>query len=302
MATRPVTWELDVPPENLLDPIKQTPPPGDPPNIDKLRALLMGTRFELLKISTFAAFLLSFVAIAVHGSHLNNPDNPFVANTNAAFKDLAGAVSTRTVLLGGKTEALALAATHKAEVALGHGASANAPVRIAQADTSIRIKHPAVVAHHQAHAAQAAEVQTAALDAQQVHQVHHARRHHEAVEVASADASNPQWSGSLLDLPNFVTAEGNKAGQVLLNAVEGGTVAKSKSATHKAERAITTHRHAATMRASTKSEWSSYFDGLMAPDSMIAAMAALLLYLIFVVILVQMKGGLRALTDSQATV
>jgi hypothetical protein len=79
-------------------------------------------------------------------------------------------------------------------------------------------------------------------------------------------------------------------------------VAKPKSATHKAEHAITAHRHAATMRVSTKSEWSSYFDGLMAPDSMIAAMAALLLYLIFVVILVQMKGGLRALTDSQATV
>jgi hypothetical protein len=299
MATRPVTWELDVPPENLLDPIKQTPPPGDPPNIDKLRALLMGTRFELLKISTFAAFLLSFVAIAVHGSHLNNPDNQFVATTNAAFKDLAGAVSNKTVLLGGKTEAFALAATHKAEVALGHRASTGAPEKtpmmVAQANTSIRVKQAAVV-HHQVHAE---EVQTAALAPSQSH---HARRHHEAIEVASADASNPQWSGSLLDLPNFVTAEGNKAGQVLLNAVERGADAKPASAMHKREHGITTHRHAATMRASTASEWSSYFDGLMAPDSMIAAMAALLLYLIFVVILVQMKGGLRALTDSQATV
>jgi hypothetical protein len=84
--------------------------------------------------------------------------------------------------------------------------------------------------------------------------------------------------------------------------VEGGTAAKPKYATHTAVRANTTHRHAATMHASTTSEWSSYFDGLLAPDSMIAAMAALLLYLIFLVILVQMKGGLRALSDSQATV
>jgi len=298
MPTRPVTWELDVPPEDLLDPVKQ-PPPGDPPNIDKLRALLMGTRFELLKISTFAAFLLSFVAIAVHGSHLNNPDNPFVANTGAAFKDLAGEVSNQTVMLGGKTEAIALAATHKAEVALGQRRPTNAPVLVAQVDNSGHGKQPAHM-HHRSHVAPAAEIQSAALEAQQAH---HAGRHHEPVELASAEtASNPQWSGSLLDLPNFFSAEGSKAGQKILDAVEG-VDPKKAPATHKRARAMNpSHRHSATAQATTAHESSSFFDGLITPDSMIAAMAALLLYLIFVVILVQMNGGLRALSGSQATV
>ena len=41
MPTRPVTWDLDVPPGDLLDLVK-LPPPGDPANSDKLRALLGG--------------------------------------------------------------------------------------------------------------------------------------------------------------------------------------------------------------------------------------------------------------------
>jgi hypothetical protein len=301
MPTRPVTWDLDVPPENLLEPIRHTPPPGDPPNIDKLRALLMGTRFELLKISTFSVFLLSFVAIAVHGSHLTNPDNPFVANSNAALKDLAGEVSTQSVLLGGKTEALALAATHKAEVALGQGAPAKAPVRVAQAEPAIHARHAAAAPRH-AHPAQAAEVRTAAIEANQVHRAH---RHQEAIEVASAEtASNPQWSGSLLDLPNFVTAEGSRAGEKILDVMQGGVAVKKAPARHsKSKHAMTaSRRHLVTAQTSTAHQSSSFFDGLITPDSMVAAMAALLLYLIFVVVLIQMNGGLRALSSTQATV
>ena len=45
---------------------------------------------------------------------------------------------------------------------------------------------------------------------------------------------------------------------------------------------------------------SSMFEGLVSPDSLVAAMAALLLYMIFVVVLVQIKGGLRALGGSHA--
>ena len=297
MPTRPVTWDLDIPPENLFKPVKRPPLPGDPPNIDKLRALLMGTRFELLKISTFAVFLLSFVAIAVHGSHLTNPDNPFAANTDAAFKDLASALSHRTVSLSGKTEAIALAATHKAEVALGDSDKVNSPVMPVEADTTVHGKQAARSRHH-AHPGQAAEIQTAALD---TNQIHHARRHHEAVEIAAAEASNPHWSGSLRDLTSLLTAEGSKASQKLLDVVQGGSDLKTARATQHTEHTMTSsQRRAATVEASAVHESTSFFDGLITPDSMIAAMAALLLYLIFVVILVQMRGGLRALVGSQA--
>ena len=291
MPTRPVTWDLDVPPEDLLEQVKPPPLPGDPPNIDKLRALLTGTRFELLKISTFAVFLLSFVAIAVHGSHLNNPDNPFVANTDAAFKDLAGTVSHQTVALGDKTAALALTATHRAEAALGHPALLNPPTETAQADTSAHDKSGAMP-HHHAHPVRAEQVQVAALVARPVH---HARKHENPVEVASGEASNSQWSGSLLGLSNFVTAEGNKA-RGLIDAVEQG---EAKPAS-KAHATAMSHKHAAS--ASTRAaHQSSLLDQFLAPDSMLAAMAALLLYLLFVVILVQMKGGLRATAGDQVT-
>jgi hypothetical protein len=62
------------------------------------------------------------------------------------------------------------------------------------------------------------------------------------------------------------------------------------------------HHEAANPESLAARDSSSFFEGMISPDSMIAAMAALLLYLIFVVVLVQIKGGLRAFGDSQAAV
>jgi hypothetical protein len=301
MATRPVTWDLDIPPKNLLDPPKVSPPPGEVPSIDKLRASLMGTRFELVKISTFAAFLLSFVAVAVHGSHLTNPDNPFAANTSAALKGLATTFSTRTASLRGKTEQLALEATHKAQIALGQMPPPAQPVTVAQAESLTHGKHVAR-GHHGAHAVEPA-IQTAKVEAQPIERGHH----HAPVEVASAegpDTSNAQWSGSLLDLPNFVTAEGSKAGQKILDAAQGGAARSDTPRTHKVHRAMSSvgKRANATAIGPRSHESSSILDGIISPDSLVAGMTALLLYTIFVFVLIQMKGGLRALSDGHAAV
>jgi len=296
-----VTWDLDIPPENLLEPPKASPPPRDVPSIDKLRSSLMGTRFELLKISTFAAFLLSFVAVAVHGSHLTNPDNPFAANTSAALKALATSVSNQTASIRGKTEELALAATHKAEVALRRAPAA--PVMVAHADVLTHGKH-AARRHHGTHVAEPA-IETVGLESQHFHRAHH---HRASVEMASAQvpgASNAQWSGSLLDLPNFVTAEGSKAGQKILDVMQGGVELSNALQAHKGDRAMSSASRRADATATkhpASPESPSILDGMVSPDSLIAGMAALLLYTIFVFVLIQMKGGLRALSDSHAAV
>ncbi|HVN28909.1 MAG TPA: hypothetical protein VMT64_10510 [Candidatus Binataceae bacterium] len=296
MPTRPVTWDLDVPPENLLEPAKQAPPPGDPPNIDKFRALLTGTRFELVKIATFAAFLFSFVAIAVHGSHLTNPDNPFVADTNAAFKDLASEVSKQTHAIGEGTEALALAASHQAEVAIGRVDSPGAPVTVAASGVPVHGKQ-AARSESSTHPAQA---RVAMLDANPVHPAHHG---HHSVEVASDQVSHPRWSGSLLDLPNLISTEGNRAGRKLLDAMTGKFEPDTVAAAHRGKRvAPQVHKHMTVKQTSPSQQSPSFFQGLIAPDSLLAAMAALVLYLIFVVILVQIRGGLRAFADNQAAV
>src|SRR5271166_1898075 len=120
MAARPVTWDLDIPSASLLDSARKTRPAVEVPSIKKLRTSLMGTRFELLKISTFATFLLTLVAIAIHGSRLSNPDDQFAANTGAAIEALASTVSNQTASLRGETEALALAATQKARAVMDH--------------------------------------------------------------------------------------------------------------------------------------------------------------------------------------
>ena len=191
MPTRPVTWDLDVPPVNLLAPAKKTPPASEVPSLDKLRASLMGTRFELLKISTFAAFLLAFVGVAIHGSHLANPDNQFAANTGAAIKGMAKAVSNRTASLRGKTEALALAAAQKAQAAVDHatGTAMTASALVSGHDCrSQRAGGYACQARRagssQGACGEPAQSETASLES---HHSHRGRHRHAPVVVAAAE-------------------------------------------------------------------------------------------------------------------
>jgi len=288
MPTRPVTWDLDIPPESLLEPAKHSPPIGDVPSLRKLRSSLMGTRFELLKISTFAAFLLGFVGVSIHGSHLSNPDNQFVANTGAAFRGFTTAVSARTAALRDKTETLALVMAHKIA---GDSAGASG-VMIAKADLTHR--H----ARHRAAAEQSAPVEVASLEPQ--HRSHRAHHHHAPVEIASAEmSSNAQWSGNLIDLPDFVTAKSSEAGHKLVDVVQGGielgSAPQLRSKGERAASAFGSHFDVTNPQSLTLRDPSSFLEGLISPDSLVAAMAALLLYMIFVVVLVQVRGGLRSL-------
>ncbi|HLX36813.1 MAG TPA: hypothetical protein VKR29_03395, partial [Candidatus Binataceae bacterium] len=277
------------PPESLLEASKPAPPIGDVPSLKKLRNSLMGTRFELLKISTFAAFLLGFVGVSIHGSHLNNPDNAFVANTSAAFRGVTTAMTDRAAALRDRTEAVALAMVHRVS-----GSAANSNVMMAKADSH---SHTALSRH------QEEAVQVASLEPQ--HRTRHAHHHQAGVEVASADlASNVQWSGNLTDLAGFVTAKSTEAGHKLVDAVQGGLDMKRmphvrSKAQHVAE-SFGSHfdvTHASSLSVSNP---SSIIDGLFTPDSIFVAMAALMLYMIFVVVLVQIRGGLRSLGGNQA--
>lgn len=293
MPTRPVTWDLDIPPESLLAQTKPPPPIGEVPSLKKLRSALMGTRFELLKISAFAAFLLGFVGVAIHGSHLNNPDNQFVANTGAAFRGFSAAISDRAIAVRDKTEALALAMAHKVT-----GGAANSGVLIAKADLHSKAAHL-----HQK--AEQSAVEVASLESQ--HRTHHVHHHHAAVEIASADiGATAQWSGNLIDLPDFITAKSSEAGHKLVDVVQGGielsSVPQLRSKGQHAAEAFGSHFDATNPGSLTMRDPSSMLQGLLSPDSLVAAMAALLLYMIFVVVLVQIRGGLRSFSGNQAAV
>lgn len=124
--------------------------------------------------------------------------------------------------------------------------------------------------------------------------------------VASAEMADPQWSGNLLDLPDFVSAEGSKASHRLLDVMQGGIELSGlphlRSKGEGVAASFGSHFDVTNPGSVTFRDPSSIFQGLISPDSLLAAMAALLLYMIFVVVLVQIKGGLRALAGSQAAV
>jgi hypothetical protein len=308
MPTRPVTWELDVPPDTLLEPAKKTPPASSAeiPSIDALRSSLTGTRFELLKVSTFAAFLLAFVGVAVHGSQIANPDNQFVANTGAALKGLISAVSNATVAtaasLRAKSENLALAARSAIQPLSESSKDATpaAPVTVTDARTQV------AQLHHKPHVKPAAPIAVASIQPYHVHRAHHRK---EPTVLAAATqvpivAPDPQWSGNLLDLPDFVSAESSRAGQRILSAVHGGASLSGLPHLRNAgERAISSfgaHFDAANPASATLRDPSSILSIVLSPDTAVAAGAALVLYMIFVVLLIQIKGGLRSYGGSHA--
>jgi hypothetical protein len=77
---------------------------------------LTRTRFEAVKVSTFAVFLLSIVALAVYRSHILSSENQFGANAAAALQTLAKTVSNQTAPIRGKTDAIARSIKHNVGV------------------------------------------------------------------------------------------------------------------------------------------------------------------------------------------
>lgn len=288
MPTRPVTWEIDVVPGAPAAGPKTELPAKEIPSIADLRGSLVGGRFEMLKIGAFAAFLFSFVAVAVHGSHVTGADNQFAAATGAAIDGLAGSISSESGSLAasvhGKTVALASSAMQSASSAVNHVSGAfetdSSQTGASEAPAPQRLAHN----HHHANRAvtDATGVEAPVSVDKVAHRAHH--RHHETqVAMAETPASEIpiEWSGNVLDLPDYLTAEGSRA-------VQGG-----KSLLH-----ASVQSGFSSMRSGGQSVMSSlgdnFFASLFNRDNVIAAGAALLLYTIFVLVLVQMKGSLRA--------
>jgi hypothetical protein len=130
-----VTWQLDIPPANLLHPVKKDAAASEVPSLRELRKTLMRTRFETLKVSTFAVFLVAIVALAIHGSHIVSSENQFGANAEVAFQTLATTASTRTASVRGQTEAFALAIVHGTK-------PVQRPVTAGIAPAQSRLTHP----------------------------------------------------------------------------------------------------------------------------------------------------------------
>jgi len=306
VPTRPVTWDLDIPPASPLESVKKTPPAREVPSIAKLRISLTGTRFELLKISTFAAFLLAFVGVAIHGSHLANPDNQFAANSAAAIKALAGSVSNQSTSLFGETEALALGATQKAWGFVDYDAETlgTAPASSRQTTAAADAAATRVArVHHKA--MKPVEFETASL---RLHPGLGGRHRHSPVAVTGVKmhvvAGDRQRSGNPLEVLEFVAAEGWNAGYRFLNLMQSGIglsglshlPSKGKGAMNSLRNRfdVTNPDSAALLNP------SSMFESLVSADNLAAGIAALLFYMIFVVVLVRAKGGLRAFAMSHA--
>ncbi len=221
MATRPVTWELDVRPASLFGPPKKIGPVSEVPSLATLRASLTGTRFEFLKVSAFAACLVALIALALHGSRLANSDSQFAANAEAAARGLANSVYKRVASLRDATGALVDAASHPRPASMGHADALAAPARISTAQVSTAAHLNSVSRpHRKARAGRIAQPMVAPLQPR-------------------ADAASLRFPASI-------------------------------------------------------------FLSLVSPDALIAAIAALLLYTIFVVVFVRINGGMRALRGSHA--
>jgi hypothetical protein len=143
MPTRPVTWELDVPPPGLLKRAAKAPSGAEIPSLHQLRSSLMGTRLEFLKISTFAVFLLVSVGVAIHGSHLANSNNQFTADADVAIRSLADVVSRQIASIRGKIEALTPATMNNARSIVGNH-DVRMPDQTTSTTTVARVAAPTV--------------------------------------------------------------------------------------------------------------------------------------------------------------
>jgi hypothetical protein len=309
MPTRPVTWDLDIPPASLLESPKKTAPVGEVPSLNELRASLLGTRFEVLKISTFAAFLMAFVGVAIHGSHLTSPDNQFAANTGAAAKGLAKVVYDHAAAWRGKTEALALGAAHEASTAAGHAiqtAKSGAPSsRLAMAEAKgsqvTRAADSAPVFHNKMHSAR-----QPATTSPPTHHSHRWRRNARSIVGIGTEAAGAPVqprSGDPLSLIDYVSAElsnfGHRTFALMRGGIELSGLPDLRGNGEGALNSLRSHFDVTNPDSLALRNPASMLAALASPESLLAAMAALMVYMVFVVVLVRVRGGLRAVSGSQ---
>ena len=306
MPTRPVTWELDVPPGAPVAGPQAQPAAKEIPSISDLRGSLVGGRFEMLKIGAFAAFLFSFVAVAVHGSHVTSADNQFAAATGAAIDGLAGSISNESGALAatvhGKTVALASSAMQSASSAVNHVSVAFNPVENPSTAGASDASATQRVAHNHRHSnramTNASGVEVPESVAKVAPRAHH-RHHASQVAIAETPASEIpiEWSGNILDLPDYLTAEGSRAvqgGMSLLHGSVQGGFSSMRNSGHSMMSSLGDKFDVTNSDSFNANSPSSIFASLFNRDNVVAAGAALLLYTIFVLVLVQMKGSLRA--------
>jgi hypothetical protein len=312
MPTRPVTWELDVPPGAPMADRKAQSAAKEIPSIADLRGSLVGGRFELLKIGAFAAFLFGFVAIAVHGSHVTSADNQFAAATGAAINGLAGTISNESGALAatmhGKTAALASSAMQSATAAVDHVGVAFRTVENSSTSSVAQLPAPAAehVARNHRHSNRATahavpteatgRVEKVAFVAQRAHHRHQASQ---KLVIAETPASEipVEWSGNILDLPDFLSAEGSRVVQSGVSLLHGSVQVGFSSMRNRGQSMMSSlgNKFDVTNPESFNvNSPSSIFASLFNRENAVAAGAALLLYMIFVVVLVQVKGSLRA--------
>jgi hypothetical protein len=288
MPTRPVTWELDVPPASLLKSAKKSTSAKEVPSLDELRASLLGTRFEILKISTFAAFLIALVALAIHGSQLASADNQFAANTAAAARGLLSELSSRAASLRGRTAALAVTATHKAGALAVQGVASSIAISHsspAEANEPAKPAMPAMTRIARARRQTRAATEMTSLP-----------RHHSVGTIGRVPVA-PK-GGDTSGATDFVAADVRAAGQRVLGVMQGGIelsgLGNFRSTSEGAFSSFGSHFDITNPNSVSIRNPSSLLTTLVSPESLFAAMAALMIYMVFVVILVRVRGGLRS--------
>lgn len=296
MPTRPVTWDIEAPPDQRAQNAAgngENEPKA--PALADLRGSLIGTRFELLKIATFAAFLCAVTLFAIQGTDVANPNNQFTATTSVALGGLVDTVSgtAKTVLYSASVEgrqALAKVAS------LGNTPTANAAVQVAL---------PTHGTHHLKGAKHPSHVEYASF-----HPPTGKHRHRKQLAQPEVDPTIyvppiVRWSGNVLDLPDFVSAETSVAyhsvGAFIHGSAESFEVPDVRSHGQQMVNSLRNHLDVTDPDSFAVHGPSAMVSGALNADTAVAAAAALMLYMMFVVVMVQMRGGFRAARRHPAT-
>jgi hypothetical protein len=297
MPTRPVTWDSDIPPD-----VRPEGAPADAslaretPCLADLRGSLIGTRFEFLKIATFAAFLCALAIFAVQGTDVANPDNQFAATTGVALSGLVDTVSgtAKTVFYSASIEgryALARVAS------LGNTPTASAAMQIPTPKHLVNLRHSKS-------AKRTPHVVNTSFEPPHKYHPHRKSRSRPVAGPEIVVPPQLQWSGNLLDLPDFLSAKCVAAFNGLTRFVRGSASSVEVPNLHdKGESmviSLRSHLDVASPDRFRVQSPSTLIDGLVNVDTAVAAGAALLLYLMFVVVVAH-RGSLRAVAPRRST-